>query len=185
MPTKTVETFTRREQLEALKSELAVQIPMTVKVGFKAVRGAVMGIITASGLLRRRSRTTTAGTGFSNASPVGQVTDASVFAVGDVLKKTDGTVIGTVQGIDVTTNPDTVTLQANAAVNVAAATDIVASDGSEKAAVIADEATDGAEDTVISPYISGLLKENLLSGLDASAKTELGGRSLPGNIFKF
>lgn len=184
-PTKLTETYGERNPLEALKPELAIQIPLTVKNGFKAIRGAVMGVITASGLIRRRSRTATAGAGFSNASAVGTVVDASVFAAGDILTTAAALAIGTIAAAGVNIVNNTVTLTGNAANNVAAGVDVIATDGSAVAQAIANEATDGVGDTVVSPYISGLLKQALLSGLDASAKTELGGRSCPQGIFKF
>lgn len=185
MPTKLVQTFAERESLEALRADLAVVIPGTVKSGFKVQRKDVLGVISASSMLRRRSRTTATGTGFATNSTIGQVADSSVFAPGDVLKAADGTIIGTVLTVDPTVTPNSVTLTANAAVAVAASGVVVASDGSQVAACIADQESDGTGDTTINIFISGLLKEAILRGLDATAKSELGGRSLPGGIFKF
>lgn len=185
MPSKTIQTFPKRAALEAVKPELVAAVPVTVKSGHIVKAGDVIGKITTGGLYRRRTRTATAGTGFADNSPNGQVVDASVFKAGDVLKKTDGTTIGTVQSVDITTNPDTVVLTGNAAVAVAAGVDVVGSDGSQVAQGISDTETDGAEDTTITAIITGLLDESKLRGLDASAKAELGGASVAGGIFKF
>jgi len=185
MPSKTIETYGKKVALEALRADLAVMVGVMVASGFIVKQGDVVGKITASSKYRRRSRTATAGTGFSNASPTGQVTDASVFAKDDVLKKTDGTVIGTVLSIDTTTTPDTVTLTGNAAVNVAADVDVLASDGSQVAQGVSDDETDGTQDTSASVIIGGYLNEWKLRGLDSSAKTELAGSSRAGGVFKF
>lgn len=184
-PTTEVENFGRREPLEATKPELAVIVPLTIKDGHAVARKDVLGVITSSGLGRRRTRTTAAGTGFADDSPTGRVTDASMFVAGDVLKTAGGTTIGTVQSVDTTTTPDTITLTGNAAVDVAAGDAVLGSDGSQVAAAIADKGSDGEGETRIAVYIAGLLKEAGLRGLDASAKTELGGVSTVGGIFKF
>jgi hypothetical protein len=183
MPTTVTETFERREPLEATKPELAVILPLTIADGFKVARKDVVGVITASGLGRRRSRTTATGAGFATNSAVGHVTDASVCAADDVLKNAAGTTIGTVLSVDEDAN--TVTLTGNAAVAVAAGAAVLGSDGSQVAAAIADKGSDGVGDTRISVYIAGLLKEAGLRGLDSTAKTELGGVSTVGGIFKF
>lgn len=185
MPTKLVDTFAEREALEAVRADLATVISGTVKAGFKVQRKDVLGVITASGLLRRRSRTTATGTGFATNSTIGQVADAGVFAPGDVLKTDAGVTIGTVLTVDTTLTPNAVTLTANAAVAVASAAFVVGSDGSQVATSISDQTTDGTGDTTISIFIGGFLKEAGLRGLDASAKTELGGVSTVGGIFKF
>jgi hypothetical protein len=187
MPTTTKQTFPARVQLEAIAGRQSAEVGVTVKLGFIVKQGDVLGKITADSKYRRRSRTTTAGTGFSNASPIGQVTDASVFVAGDALKKTDGTVIGTIaaSGIDTVSNPNQVTLTGNSAINLAAANDVVASDGSQVAQGIADASTDGTADQAIAVMLSGELVESLLRGLDTSAKSELAGASMAAGIFKF
>lgn len=185
MPTRTTETFPERVQLEKVRPDLAVSVAVTAKTGFAVKQGDVIGKITASGLYRRRSRTTTAGAGFSDASTVGVLTDASVFAPGDVLKKTDGTAIGTIAANGVNVDDNEVTLTANAAINLAAGNDVVADDGSKVALGIADKETDGTQDAVINAFIGGYLDEALLRGLDTSAKSELGGASVAAGIFKF
>ena len=148
-------------------------------------QGDVIGKITASGLYRRRSRTTTVGAGFANNSTIGVLADASVFAPGDVLKKTDGATIGTIaaNGVDVVNNQ--VTLTANAAINLGAGNDVVASDGSQVAQGISDKETDGSGDTVINVLIGGYLVEASLRGVDTSAKAEMAGASVAGGVFKF
>lgn len=184
MPSRTVETFPERVQLEGIKPELAAAVAVTVKTGHIVKQGDVIGKITTGGMYRRRTRTKTAGTGFADDSPNGQVEDASVFKAGDVLKKTDGTTIGTVLSVNPATTPDTVVLTGNAAVDVAAGVDVVGSDGSQVAKGVSDSETDGSQDTVIAAIIAGLLDESKLRGLDASAITELGGASMAGGIFK-
>jgi hypothetical protein len=183
MPTTDVQTFDQREVLEALREDLAVTVSLTIKTGYVVARKDVLGVITESGLGRRRARTTAAGAGFATNSAVGHLTDASVFAAGDVLTKSDGMNVGTVQSVD--PNANTVTLTGNAAVAVAAGVAVLASDGSQVAQAIADGASDGVGDTTISVKIGGYLKETGLRGLDSSAKAELGGVSTVGAIFKF
>jgi hypothetical protein len=187
MPSRTTETFPTRIQLEAVRADLAVRIPLTVKAGSRVRRAAVLGVVTATDYVRERTRTKAAGTGFANNSAVGQVDDASLFIATDVLKLEDGTTIGTVLSVDTTTTPDTITLTGNAAVNVAVGDAVLGSDGSQAAKAIADEAVADteAQDTVLSPYIGGALKKDQIIGLDDSAIAEMGGASFPGNIFKF
>lgn len=185
MPSRIVEDNTQRTTLEAIRPEMASSVPLTIADDHAVEKGDVLGVITASGKGRRRTRTTAAGTGFAVDSPVGRVADASIFKVGDVLKTADGTTIGTVQAVDVTTNPDTVTLAANAAVAVAAGAAVLGSDGSQAAQAIADKKTDGDGDATINVLIGGFLDEAKLRGLDATAKAELGGVSTVGGIFKF
>jgi hypothetical protein len=184
-PTKDVQTFARRVALEALRPDEAVNYGVTAKDGFAIKQGDVIGVITASGKARRRSRTFAAGTGFAVNSPGGQVDDSSVFVHGDVLTLEDGTVIGTVDTIDATLNPNVVTLTGNAAVAVADDDAVLGSDGSQVAQGISDGATDGVDDTPINIFIAGFLTEALCRGLDASAKEELNGASVIGGIFKF
>lgn len=185
MPTKTEKTFPERTQLEALSGHPSASVGLTIATGHIVKQGDVLGVITASGKGRRRSRTNATGTGFANNSPNGQVEDASVFKAGDVLKTAAGVAIGTVQSIDITTNPDTVVLAANAANNVAAGVGVIAQDGSQVAKAISDDETDGTADTPVSVIISGKLTEAKLRGLDDSAKGELAGASMAGGIFKF
>ena len=185
MPTKTVEEYGERIQLEAVRENLTVSVPVTVKNGFKCEQGDVLGRITSSSLYRRRSRTTVDTTAFGTGSATGKVADPSVFADGDVLKKVDGTLVGTIAvgGINLVTK--IITLTANAAVAVADGLPIVASDGSQIAEVIADKDSDGNGDTPINAFIGGFLEEAKLSGLDSTAKDELGGKSTANGIFKF
>ena len=188
MPQEITKTYPRRVPLEVITGFPSLQIPLTVKAGSAIRRGAVCGVKTADDYLRERKRSLCAGA-FSDASPTGQVTngDGVRFEVGDTLKNEAGEEIGEIQAIDVTTNPDTITLTANAAVNVAVGDAVMADDGSEVAACIADEevASTEAKDTTLSPHIGGALKQSLLIGLDESAKAELNGKSFPGDIFKF
>jgi hypothetical protein len=184
-PTTLVHEFPERDALEALRVELATIVAVTFAAGFLVKRGDVCGVISASTKLRRRTRAIAAGAGFAVDSPVGRVDDASVFVAGDVLKNAAGTTIGTVLSVDITTTPDTVTLTGNAGVAVAAGAAVLGSDGSQVAQAISHDESDGVGDTNSKAYIGGLLKESKLRGLDATAKSELGGVSTVGGIFKF
>jgi hypothetical protein len=187
MPTETINTFPKKVPLQARRPDLVVSLAVTNKIGHIIKQGDIIGKITATGLYRRRSRTVAAGTGFSNASPVGKVTDASVFVAGDVLEDGAGNAIGTIAagGINTQANPNEVTLTGNAANNVAAGVAVMATDGSEVAQGISDHETDGTKDTPISAIIGGYLDEAKLRGLDSSAKAELAGASVAGGVFKF
>lgn len=182
-PTNLIEEYGERVPLEALKTELAVIVGATWAAGHKGQRGDVCGEITASKKIRRRSRALAAGAGFAVDSPEGEVDDASVFVEGDVLKNAAGAVIGTVDSVDPVAN--TVTLEANAAVAVAAGAAVLGSDGSQVAKGIAYDGSNGVGDTQTGFYIGGYLKEAKLRGLDATAKAELGGVSTVGGVFKF
>lgn len=185
MPTKNIETYAQREPMETIKSELAVQIPLTMGDGFKTEQGDVLGVVTSSGFGRRRTRTLADGAGFAIDSTQGVVEDASLFADGDVLKDAAGANIGTIAvgGVNLVTN--TITLTANAAVAVADGAVVLGSDGSQKAVAIADEGSDGDGETPLRVFVAGCLKESKIRGLDTTAKTELVGRSAPGDIFIF
>lgn len=185
MPTKTIETYGQQVALEALRPDLAVLIPFTVKDGHSCQKGDVLGLITSSGYARRRTFTTVDTTAFATNATTGKVADPSVFKDGDVLKNAAGATIGTIAvgGINLTTR--IITLTGNAAVAVADGAAVLGSDGSQVAKGIADDGVDGVGDTPISGFISGLLNESALRGLDSTAKTELGGVSVAGGIFKF
>lgn len=185
MPSKTIATYGAITPLEARKAELACQVGVTMRVGAACQQGDVLGEVTATEMYRRRSRALAAGGGFSAASPTGTVDDASVFVAGDVLKNAAGTTVGTIAAGGVNPVTNTITLTANAAVAVAAGAAVLGSDGSQKAKAIADEACDGVGETQIPVFVCGLLVENRLRGLDDSARTELGGASVAGGIFKF
>jgi hypothetical protein len=185
MGTKTIRTFTEKVPLQLTRPDEAVKVGVTMKDGFANIEGDVIGLITSSGLARRRSRTTATGTGFSTGSNTGQVTDAGVFAAGDVLKNEGAETIGTVQSIDRSTTPDTVVLTGNAAVVVASGEAVLASDGSQVAKGIADDASDADGDTPIGVFVTGILDAAKLRGLDDSAKLEMAGASMAGGAFKF
>ncbi len=185
MPTKTVEEYGRRTSLAATRPDLMVMVAQLLRDESVVLRGDVIGIATATGEGRRRTRTLAAGTGFAVDSPVGRVADAGVFRAGDVLKNAAGTTIGTVQSVDETTNPDSVTLAANAAVAVAAGAVVRCGDGSEVAKGISDDETDGGADTSVSLIIAApALRESKLRGLDDSALAELGGARVGVGIVK-
>lgn len=185
MPSKTIATFGGRSSLETIKSELAAQTGVTMRNGAACQQGDVIGEVTATEMYRRRSRALATGTGFALNSPTGTVDNAGVFVAGDVLKNSAGETVGTIAAGGVNTTTNTITLEANAAVAVSAGAAVLGSDGSQKAKAIADEASDGTTEATIPVFVCGLLDENKLRGLDDSAKTELGGASVAGGIFKF
>ncbi len=181
MGTKIIGTYTDPRSLAEVRADLLVEINATVKNGYMCSRGEVMGIITSGGLARRRTYSLVAGTAFATNSAIGAVADGTKFKVGDILTNAAGTVVGTI----LTIVGNTITLAANAAVAVAIGAAVLGSDGSQVAKFITDDATDGDGDTPVTAIVGGYLLESLLIGLDGSAKTELGGISLPGGIFKY
>lgn len=183
MPTKVIETNPERVELMALRSEMATFVGVTVKDGFPCSFGDVLGQITTGGLYRRRTRSLVGSTAFSTANANGSVADPSLFRVGDVLTNASGATVGTIATIDPETGA--VTLGANAGVNVSTGAPVLGSDGSQVAKCIADHGSDGAGDTQVATCIGGFLVEERINGLDATAKTELGGASVAGGIFKF
>ncbi|MGA9768273.1 MAG: hypothetical protein WBV94_04480 [Blastocatellia bacterium] len=185
MPSKTTETFGKRVALEARRSDLLVLVGVMIADGFIVKQGDVIGKISASGEYRRRARATVNTTAFATNSPTGKVLDASVFAADDVLTNEDGDNVGTIESIDLTTTPHTLTLTGNAAVAVAAGADVLGSDGSQIAQGISDSETDGTEAVSVPVIIGGYLDESKLRGLDSTAKTELAGASVAGGVFKF
>lgn len=185
MGTKLTKTFEEKPSLAYTRPEALIIVNATAKDGFALSQGSVIGQITSSKLVRRRSRTAATGTGFADNSNTGQVVDASVFAIDDELKLEDGTVIGVVASINTAASPNSVALDANAAVNVTAGDAVMASDGSGKAAGIADDAVDGDGDTPIGVIVDGPpLVAALLEGLDASAVSELGGALMVNGLLK-
>lgn len=189
MPTRDVRTFTAKDPLEIMKPELAVLIGVVMHAGLTSQQGDVLGEITAAGAslgqVRRRTRALATGSGFSTLSTTGTVDDASIFKPGDVITNAAGNTVGTIaaNGINAATN--TITLTNNAATAVAAGAAVLGSDGSQKAIGIADDGTDGVGATSCRAFVVGLLKRSRLRGLDATAISELGGRTAPGNIFIF
>lgn len=181
MPSKVVETSPQKVALEAIRPELAAFAGVTIGNGFTCERGDVLGLITSSGLARRRARSLVAGTAFTTGSPNGAVADGSLFKVGDVMTNSAGANVGTINAI----NGNAITLAANAANAVAIGAAVLASDGSQVAKGFADEGSDGVGDTQVPVCIGGYLVEANLKGLDSTAKTELGGFSTVGGIFKF
>ncbi|HEY6232813.1 MAG TPA: hypothetical protein VIW64_16230 [Pyrinomonadaceae bacterium] len=176
-PTRTIETWPERIPLESRRSDLAVQIPMATKAGFEILRASVLGIITASGLLRRRARSNASADAANNQKVIA-VDDAAPFVAGDALKLEDGTAVGVVAVGGVNVEDNELTCVDNLAVAITDGDAILGSDGSQVAKVIANEAVKATEtaNTNLSPYAAGVLKRNLLVGLDESAIAELGGR---------
>jgi hypothetical protein len=185
MPTRTTETFPTRIQLEAIRPDLAAQVPLTVKAGTGMRRAAVCGVITATGYIRERSRSKANGAVAAGGTAL-VVDDASVFVAGDILKLEDGTTVATVAANGVNVEDNELAVSATA-VDVADNDAILASDGSQVAKVISNEAVAATEtqDTPISPFVCGILKTDQIIGLDESAVTEMGGVTLPGNKYKF
>ena len=181
MPTKTINTYTERKQLEATRPDLAAFTQVTVKDTFACLQGDVLGKITASGLYRRRTQAAITGTAFTTGTTTGTVDDATRFVVGDVLKNSAGVTVGTILSIA----GNLITLAANAAVAVATGANVFGSDGSQVANCISDKDSDGSGDTGINVFVTGLLDESKLRGLDSTAKTDLGGTSRPNGIFSF
>lgn len=181
MPSKVVETNAAQVPIEAIRADLAVFVSGTVKDGHSCSAKEVMGEITSSKLLRRRTRSLVTGTAFAANSPTGTVEDATKFKAGDVLKNAAGTTVGTILSIAA----NTITLTGNAAVAVATGAAVYGSDGSEVAKGISGKASDGVGDTPIDVMISGFAVEADIIGLDSTAKSELGGVSTVGGIFKF
>lgn len=181
MPSKVIETNPAQVALEALRADLAVFVAATVKDGFSCSAKEVMGEITSSKLLRRRTRSLVTGTAFATNSPTGTVEDGTKFRAADVLKNAAGATVGTIQSI----NGNTITLAANAAVAVATGAAVYGSDGSEVAKGISGKGSDGVGDTPMDVMISGFAVEADIIGLDSTAKDELGGKSTVGGIFKF
>ena len=185
MTSRLVETYGERNPLETVRADLAVRVAAVIALGFVVKVGDVLGVIASTSKLRRRTRAVAAGSGFATTSATGQVDDASVFKAGDVLKNAAGATIGTIAAGGVNTSTNVITLTANAAVAVAAGAAVLGSDGSQVAAAISDDETDGTEDASATVIIGGYLKGSELRGLDSTAKTELGGASTVGNVFKF
>lgn len=184
MGKKLVEEFADQFSLETRRPDLTVNIGATVKDEFACQKGDVMGVITASGLLRRRTKSDVDTIAFAVDSDTGKLDDVTPFAAGDVLKNAAGTTIGTIESINTATR--VITLTGNAGVAVADGAGVYGSDGSQVAAVIAEEGSDGDGDTPINVITqSPALDISKLRGLDDTAITDLGGKKLPGNVLKF
>lgn len=93
--------------------------------------------------------------------------------------------IGTIESVTEGEDGDAIVLTGNASINAAEGAIVVGSDGSQVAAAIADEGSDGTGDTPLRVFIGGYLDEAQITGLDSSAKTDLNGLSCVGGIFKF
>jgi hypothetical protein len=181
MPSKTIATNPAQKALEAVRAEMATWVGATVKDTFSCSAKEVMGEITASKLLRRRTYSLVTGTAFATNSPTGTVADGSKFVAGDVLKNVSGVTVGTIQSMA----GNTVTLTGNAAVAVATGAAVLGSDGSQVSKCISGKGSDGVGDTPMEVMIGGFAVEADIIGLDSTAKTDLGGVSTVGGIFKF
>lgn len=200
MPTVTRETFATRINLAALKADLVVTIPVTVSAAYPVVsQGNLLGLITATGKYRRRTRAIVGTGGVVTSAAVFNVADASMFIPGDVLTSDSGSAVGTIasNGVNTSVTPNTITLTANASNAVAANAGVIGSDGSQVALGFADywagiddfNVTLVSVDTITPMVIGGYLNEGVLIGLDSTAITQLAGISLaslgPAGIFKF
>lgn len=181
MPSKIIDTNPAQVALEAVRPDLAVFVNGTVKDGYSCSAKEVLGEISASKLLRRRTRSLVTGTAFATNSPTGTVEDATKFKAGDTLTNAAGANVGTIQSIA----GNTITLAANAAVAVATGAAVLGSDGSQVAKGISGKGSDGVGDTPMDVCISAFVVEADIIGLDATAKDELGGKSTVGGLFKF
>jgi len=106
---------------------------------------------------------------------------AAPTSANTTLGRAAGTTIGTVLSVSV----DAITLTGNAAIALVEGEAVHVADGSQTAAAIVQDATDGSGDSPVACFIGGMLAEAELTGLDSTAKTELGGVSVAGGIFKF
>jgi hypothetical protein len=112
-------------------------------------------------------------------------TSSGVTAAPTSVNTTPGNAVGATLGTVDSINGDDVTLTGNASINAAAGAVVLGSDGSEVAAGVSDLGSDGDGDTSVPVFIGGYLNESLIHGLDSTAKTELGGQSKLGGVFKF
>lgn len=168
--------------LEFSKPEVAVKLRGTVAAGLKVRRGAVVGRVTGrKSVVREVPVSKATGSGFVATSPSGTVENGALFVVGDVLKNDAGQTVGTISAIA----GNTIVLQANAAVAVAANAVVKVLDGSEKAVAIAEDETDGKDNTPISIITAGVLKRELIIGLTSQAVEDLRGRFPMDEVFQF
>lgn len=189
MGTKIKEEFPDRDSI--FMADLGMLFGETIADGFSCGLGDVIGKITSSGKVRRHARANAGAGGFSTGSNTGTVADdglgkadaspAQRFAAGDVLKLEDGTTIGTVDHV---TAPATIVLTGNAAVDVQEGDAVLASDGSQTAIGITNEANDGVDDTGIAIAVDGILKPAKVRGLSAAAMQQMGGALMAGSSFK-
>jgi len=145
------------------------------------VSGTVLGKITASGKYARVRRTT-----LSADEAAGQtvlsVVDASIFKVGQTvsIKEADGTELenlGAITAIDLTPGANTITVTNALVAAKSAGAWVFVNDGSEVAKLIlAEEVPDQATDVNVQAYIGGQFYTNLLVGMDALARADLGAR---------
>jgi hypothetical protein len=85
----------------------------------------VTDLTVGTGISFARDGGSTAGTGFSTSSATGQVTATTPLVANDQLSTDTGTIIGVVQSVNTSVSPNTVTLTANAKVNVASGVNLL------------------------------------------------------------
>lgn len=143
------------------------------------VSGTLLGKITATNQYARVRRTT-----LSADEAIGQtvlsVTDASIFSVGQTVSimeadKSELEALGAITAVDTVNNTITVTNALVAAKTTGAY--VFVSDGSQTALVIlAEEVPNQAVAVNVQAYLGGPFYSNMLVGMDALARADLGAR---------
>ena len=158
------------------------KIPMTFLSTGYIPAGTVVGQ-KADGYGHKVRRTTLTNNAAAGANEL-VVADATLFKVGDVvgLMKADGSAVenlGAVTNIIVADNKVVVTTAVTAA--HAAGSYAYVADGSQKAlAILSEPVIDEGIEVVANVYIGGCFNENMVSGLDTIARTDLGARTVTG-----
>lgn len=145
------------------------------------VSGTVLGRITASGEYARVRRTT-----LSADEAIGQtvlsVTDASIFTVGQTVSimeadKTELEDLGAITACDLTEGANTITITTALVAAKSTGAYFFVNDGSEKALLIlAEEVPNQAAAVNVQAHIGGPFYTNMLVGMDALARADLGAR---------
>lgn len=176
-----VETYSDRQILAFPEHQgPIVSVLLTAGQG-DLVSGTLLGKITASGKYARVRRTT-----LSADEAIGQtvlsVADASIFSVGQTvsIKEADGSELedlGAITARDLTNNANTITVTNALAAAKTTGAYLFVNDGSEKALVIlAEEVPTQAADVNVQSYLGGPFYTNMLVGMDALARADLGAR---------
>jgi len=112
------------------------------------------------------------------------VNDATLFKVGDIagLMKADRTAVenlGAITAVDTVANSITVTTAVTEAHAIGSY--VYVADKSEKAlAILAEPVIDEGEAVIANVYLGGAFEKELIIGLDAVAKADLGAREVAG-----
>jgi hypothetical protein len=187
MAVKTVESYVPR-QILALNGDDAIRLPATIPVNAGDIdAGQVMGVRTADSMLLPVRRCLLAADA-ANAATTLTVGAANVgkFKVGDPvsLRNLAGTVVqnlGTVSAVAATTITVTTALAAAYTTNQAY---LYVADGTEVAKAIMEYVVlnDAVNPVGVSPYVSGMMYEAELTGLDPVAIADLGARRSLGGV---